>query len=230
MNLFSPSSPAAAPRVSRRPIPSTPRRAACGAFTLLELLCVMVLVGLLASLLLPALGRAKSQAYQAACVNHLRQLAIAARVYADEHQDRLPSAEILPSRPVDPAQPLPRLRDVLASYAGGAGGASASNLASTVFRCPEDRKGRFGSEGSSYEWNADLNGRRLDETRGEGAFLLLERGNPAAGVTNFEVTFSPATTPMLLDYDPVHPRSAGPGKNVAYMDGHVRMLGRPGGR
>lgn len=192
------------------------------AFTLIELLVVLAIVVVLASLLAPALGRAKSQAYNTACVSHLRQLGIATRAYADDNQERLPSAEILPTRPIDPGNPLPRICDVLASYVGRAGGTNGGGP--TIFRCPLDKAGRFDAEGSSYEWNAELNGQRVDETRTDGAFLLLERGNPAAGVTNFVVTFPPHTTPLLLDYDKVHARPAGPGKNVVFMDGHVAAL------
>ena len=192
------------------------------AFTLIELLVVLALIALLAGLLLPALGRSKGQAHSAACVNNLRQLGMAVRLYTDGNQERMPSAEILPTQPIDPRHPLPRICDVLASYVGRAAGTNTNSA--SVFKCPADRAGRFAAEGSSYEWNFELNGHRIDETRSDEAFLLLKKGDLSGGVTNFSQTFPPATIPLLLDYEEFHPRPPKFGKNVAFMDGHVAPL------
>jgi prepilin-type N-terminal cleavage/methylation domain-containing protein/prepilin-type processing-associated H-X9-DG protein len=59
-------------------------------FTLVELLVVIAIMAILAALLLPASARAKLKGQQASCINNLRQQALAAFMYADDHRDTLP--------------------------------------------------------------------------------------------------------------------------------------------
>lgn len=64
-------------------------RALWPGFTLLELLVVLGVLGLLAGLMLPALGRAKRRAQQVACISHFKQLTASWKLYADDNQGRL---------------------------------------------------------------------------------------------------------------------------------------------
>jgi prepilin-type N-terminal cleavage/methylation domain-containing protein/prepilin-type processing-associated H-X9-DG protein len=192
------------------------------AFTLIELLVVMGIIGILVGLLLPALARAKTKAMNTVCVSNLRQLGIAARTYSEDSNNRLPSAEILPTQPIDPQKPLSRICDLLASYMGRTPGTNTNSA--SVFRCPGDKVGLFEKEGSSYEWNADLNAHRIDETRSATLFLEIVRDGEVVQNTNMVLRFPPETTPLLLDYEEFHPRAPKSGKNVVYMDGHVAAL------
>lgn len=76
----------------KRPVlPLVRGTAAKTGFTLIELLVVIAIIAILAGMLLPALGKAKSKAQGITCMNNGKQLMLAWKLYASENNDVTPA-------------------------------------------------------------------------------------------------------------------------------------------
>ena len=123
------------------------------AMTLLEILIVIAIIGILASMLLPATGMALERARRTVCQNQLRQTHLLMTTHAMDHQGRLPSQWA-----VHPGQTLP---------SGDAMHVVASHLFESsdpkILHCPSDKR-LFKSRNTdfSYYWNRQSLGASLD--------------------------------------------------------------------
>jgi prepilin-type N-terminal cleavage/methylation domain-containing protein/prepilin-type processing-associated H-X9-DG protein len=153
----------------------------CSGFTLIELLVVIAIIAILASLLLPALTRAKTQAVGLACLSNLKQLAVCWHGYASDNADLL-----VPNNSVNGFTPTTNGTDIDSSLAAGKSwcmGVPSTDITTSnienallfpynrsvaIYRCPADKSVVLGADGNplpsgqlrnrSYNMNQSVNG------------------------------------------------------------------------
>jgi prepilin-type N-terminal cleavage/methylation domain-containing protein/prepilin-type processing-associated H-X9-DG protein len=188
-----------------------------GAFTLIELLVVIGIIGILASLLLPAVARAKQAAHKIKCVSQLRQLAFALQMYADEHDAELPPRRRSPDHWVFTLKPY------------------YLDTAENILQCPSDgyfEKRSYLINGWNDYFEAVLSPTDNDEYKNwnwprglpEGALQdpseTITFGEKARNTDQVHMDFYQLND--LLDLE--HKRHSR-GSNFAFADGSVRTLG-----
>lgn len=211
-------------------------------FTLIELLVSIGIIGILASMLLPSLGRAKESARRVACVSQERQLAMALQMYAGENGGYLPPRIVTNRWPTTLLRHYAEIKilkcpsDIWAkpttNAAAGGGSRPAESCARTyVLNGFNDYyRNIVGREGMA-------NYRQL----GNGEIVIKDSNipEPSATVAFGERDNRPGAYPQYhMDFDAMddltglnqsmHGNSSttgrGGGSNYAMLDGHVEFL------
>lgn len=191
-------------------------------FTLVELLTVVGIVAVLASLIFPALGKARILARSGLCLHQLRQWGVAVHLYAADHEDLLPP-EGAPN-PTDSQTnvgwyiQLPRQLG-LARYHDQpwrTNPASPNPGRSSLWLCPANPRRSNGRNLFHYCFNQHLDGTGDDDT----AVRLSALSAPSGLVGLFDSKNLPAVGSANFTHTNLH---AG-GAQFLFLDGHVRRL------
>lgn len=184
------------------------------AFTLVELLIVIAIIGILAGLLLPCLNQAKEKAKRTACVSNLKQVSLATRLYADDNSDSLP---VLPTPNPYPNGVGAYYKQLVKGYLGLTGPASPDEK---VFVCPGD--GTVYTQAShaftSYTFNGyEVNPNAMPRITGQ-KMSAIEKPVKAVLVGEFPGFWGGSWHPLV---NGLHPDAAAV---MSFIDGHVRPV------
>ena len=148
------------------------------AFTLTEMLIVIVIIAVLGGIAYPVGISAIAKSREAACLSNLRSIGVGLQGYLQDNGNRLP--ELALGRD-DKSSPEPVLETVLLPYVENPG----------VFHCPADKE-EFGKTGCSYNWNITQNGLPMSkvsffgiEDRPEAVPLVSDKESWHPNGTNF---------------------------------------------
>lgn len=194
------------------------------AFTLIELLVVIAIIGILAAMLFPVFAQAREKARQIDCVSNMRQLGMALRMYADDHDGVFPLQSRLYIDPccpfwMDVAYGVPNW--LHAPEGNWAQGVYSYVKAPGIFLCKSNKGWTANSDSSqlglSYIYNGFAAGRNDAGVPESSRFILLW---DYRYITSFAVANPMPTAWAWYEGWAPHPNQY----NLLHFDGHVKNM------
>ena len=161
-------------------VPAMSRRPA-RAFSIIELLVVLGIIGILLALLLPTLSSARRQSRALACKAQLQNIGAAFQMYLNENDGWYPPA---PYSPTFNPQNLTLVSDFLGRY--------LEDENKRIWRCPGDET-YFRQYGLSYSYYQELGDRRITQTF---FFKIMRSSSLVPILWDAEGTFHGGTVPF----------------------------------
>lgn len=188
-------------------------------FTLVELLTVIAILGLLAAILIPAVGSLRERAHNTECLNNLRQLGVATKLYANDHNNRLPTLNFTY---VSDLWPYLDSAEGEAPVLSGAG--FPERLRGTAFECPSMDPSEGAGSLRSYGVNSFIRAYYLkggDDNKDYADSPLLLVQEPGK-VVLFADTFGSSN--LSNARWKAASRRHGGHVNAVFVDGHVEQV------
>lgn len=198
------------------------------AFSLMELIVSIAIIALLAGILIPTLSSARKRARSVACLSNMRQIGMAALMYAQENNDFFPRSSH--SALAYAAMPWGYALSPFLGYGHYSGpGSSWNKLFYGVYRCPEDRRPERWSYGKNvwFELSAGETGEIDGVASGQTYHKVLRIPNGGATILFGELGSGSMADHIMAHFwylggsPEVDSLRHGAASNYGFVDGHA---------